>query len=123
MLKLQHTLIFMLIIGGCSIFQQDPVCTLSSLPALHVEAFDAMTDERIYAFLAIAEEDDFVDSIWVIEGDLPIAQLAEERPGTYDLVIKSDGYFDWRQNHIRVIEDEEGCHVETIDVKARLDPR
>ncbi|MYE15721.1 MAG: hypothetical protein F4Y07_04495 [Gemmatimonadetes bacterium] len=41
-----------------------------------------------------------------------------ERPGTYDVELRADGYRPWRVEGVEAGHD--GCHVENVELLARL---
>lgn len=98
-------------------------CTLEARPALRVEIVDRGTDEPIAnGARVVARDGEYVDSVEVPTDRDPAMTvgLAHERTGTYTIEIDRDGYAAWAISDIPV--DEDACHVETVDVTARLEP-
>ncbi len=99
-------------------------CTTVVVPGISVRVLDARTQ------LPLACE----SSGWVIEGPYqapmhaacmephPDDQLkgADERAGTYTVVISSRGYRYWSRSNIVVTRD--CCHVHTVELVALLEP-
>lgn len=100
-------------------------CTDEEVPGLEIQVRDDATGDLIVCDLVI----------WVIAGNyvekhdqrcpdppdtdpLPITRAAEERAGTYTIVVEKDGYIPGLVTNIQVEEDE--CHVITEEVVLRL---
>ena len=45
---------------------------------------------------------------------------APERPGTYDVEITAQGYRTWNRQGVEVEMERSGCHVETVELEARM---
>lgn len=45
---------------------------------------------------------------------------APERPGTYDIEITAQGYRTWNRQGVEVEMERNGCHVETVELEARM---
>jgi hypothetical protein len=99
------------------------ICTTSVEPAVVVEIRDAVDDAPLAAgAVGWVREGAFSDSLrayGVTESGTPLSRAgADEREGTYLVEVSHPGYATWEQSGIRVKED--GCHVETAQLQARL---
>ena len=99
------------------------VCTTIAIPAVTVDILDSLSGALLPTeSIAYARDGGFVDST-VVPPPRPgfvfqPAALAIERPGTYEVTVRSTGYRDWRQSGVRVRDD--GCHPRTARLVARL---
>ncbi len=112
-----------------------PTCTTIVEPAIVVRLVDGVTGSQgLPGFPGAAESMDrrrfgsvrdggFVDSLRVREwkpDTLLTVQAAGERAGRYDVLVRIDGYGDWRALAVTV---EGGvCHVQTVELRAVLLP-
>ena len=101
-------------------------CTTSVEPGIVVEIRDSVTGAPVAA-QAIGQVEDhrFADSLqaWGSSGNPPILlsrASAFERPGAYVVTVFAQGYRPWVQENVEVRED--GCHVRTVRLEARLQP-
>ncbi len=72
--------------------------------------------------MGYARDGSYVDSLRAYgsngQGVLLSLRGANERPGTYTVVILKDGYQTWKKEDVRVRADE--CHVRTVSLTAEL---
>ncbi len=95
----------------------DGVTGMEGLPGLGYSA--ELTARRF----GTVRDGGYVDSLRVrsqSEDALHSVQAADERPGRYDVLVRIDGYGDWRALGVTV---EGGvCHVQTVTLRAVLLP-
>ncbi len=110
-------------------------CTASVEPAIEVRLVDGTTGmeglpglghsaELTTRQLGTVRDGGYVDSLRVRgfskEDALLSVVAAPERPGRYDVLVRIDGYGDWRALGVTV---EGGvCHVQTVELRAVLLP-
>ena len=104
----------------------DPVvCTTEYVYGLNVQVQDSLTGAWIASGATlIVREGTFVDSVTAPgnrpqEDQFPLL-AAGERPGTYDVLVRREGYRPWSRSDIRVRSGT--CHVERVNLIARLQP-
>jgi hypothetical protein len=105
---------------------RDRVCTAELVHGLAVTVVDSLTGEPPASALLIAREGSFIDSVGprspyqpgIDEPPVLVLTAAAERPGTYDLSVRAQGYRDWTRASVSVTADE--CHVFVTEVTARL---
>ena len=111
-----------------------PVCTTSFEPAIVGYLVDgvtgmeglrgfALSDELMARSFGTVRDGGYVDSLRVSslsEDALHSVQAAGERPGRYDVLVRIDGYGDWRtlDGHAK----GGVCHVQTVELRAVLQP-
>jgi hypothetical protein len=85
---------------------------------------DSVTDEPAAADARLIVRDgsyaDTSDQLPAPYTDPLVLRAAGERGGWYDVSVEKTGYRDWMRNPVRVNED--GCHVRTVQLQARLQP-
>jgi hypothetical protein len=104
----------------------DPVyCTTEFRFGLAVQVQDSVTGAWIGSGATlIARDGAYMDSVSEPFGrrdadDAPLA-TAGERAGTYDLVVRHEGYLPWSKKGVKVEGDE--CHVHPVSLLARMQP-
>ena len=117
-----------LVLSGCtgSPLAGIGACTDDFRYGLTVTVVDSATSDPPASALLIARSGAFVDSMGpvtphpAVQNGPPVLLLvsAGERPGTYDLTVRSPGYRDWTRTGVEVTADE--CHVRRTEVTARL---
>ncbi len=117
-------LVPLLLLTGCDAWF-GTYCTAEAVPALEVEVRDAETDAFVAGgATAVARDGAYADALIAhgATGDGTITTLggAYERPGTYVVTVEHPDYRTWQRAGVRVREDE--CHVETIRLRADLQP-
>ena len=118
------------ILSACSNPLTDgiPVCTDDLRFGLRVTVVDSLTNAPPASAVLLARSGTVVDSVGpatpqpVVQNGPPVLLLfaAGERPGTYDLTVRSPGYRDWTRTGVQVTADE--CHVLPVEITARLQP-
>lgn len=94
------------------------VCTDQALPAIAVLVEHRENGDPLADVLVIAEDGSFADSATTRnEGQ---ASLAHERAGTYEVMVEKNGFSPWSRSNVTVDEGE--CHVNTVELTARLSP-
>ena len=105
-------------------------CTASVEPAIVVLLVDGVTGMEGLSGLGrttrsrgTVRDGGYVDSLRgraFSEDALHRVRAAPERPGRYDVLVRIDGYSDWRALGVTV---EGGvCHVQTVELRAVLLP-
>ncbi len=99
------------------VFLVDGVTGMEGLPGLGLSA--ELTARRF----GTVRNGGYVDSLRIktlSEDALHSVAAADERPGRYDVLVRIDGYGDWRALGVTV---EGGvCHVQTVELRAVLQP-
>jgi hypothetical protein len=117
-------LALVLVLAGCS---RDDVemCTMELRPSIDVEVRDSVTGAPIAAQAsAVARWKAFVDTLHParVEGGATISLAGiPDRPGRYTLTIEAPGYQTWEKTGVVVRKGK--CHVETVKLVARLQPK
>ena len=100
-------------------------CVLIGIPGLIVHVHDGQTG--LYAAsgsTVVARSGTYADSLRVATtaADSVAVWLADNRPGTYDVVVRKAGYLDWTQTGVVVVPGAAPCPqlVTTTNVDARL---
>jgi hypothetical protein len=101
-------------------------CTDDFRFGLNVTVVDSVTNAPPASAVLIARSAAFVDSVGpqapmqFVQNGPPVLLLssAGEKPGTYDLTVRSPGYQDWIRTGVEVTADE--CHVVPVKLTARL---
>jgi len=114
------------LLAGCGELTHPVACTADFRFGLHVTVADSLTEAPPASAVVVARSGTFVDSVGPtpstpVNGGGPALlrfYMAGERPGTYDLTVRSPGYQEWSRTGIQVTGDE--CHVHTIALIARL---
>lgn len=108
-----------LIVQGCRVMEPDLVCTDQYVYAVTVEVQDSLTGgppgSTPTGILAEGQHRETMES----HGD-QFLYGGGERPGTYDVEVRADGYRLWRVEGVEAGHD--GCHVESIQLLARMVP-
>ena len=110
-------------------------CTADIRPAIEVRLVDGVTGMEGLPVLGLSAEltarrfgtvrdGGYVDSLRArgFSGNKQLLSVAAagERPGQYDVLVRIDGYGDWRALGVTV---EDGvCHVQTVELQAVLLP-
>ena len=102
----------------------DPgMCTTEYVYGLNVQVQDSLTGAWIASgSTLIVRDGNFEDSVTAPvdrphADDYPLV-AAGERPGTYEVVVRREGYQPWRLNEVKVRGGT--CHVERVRLVARL---
>jgi len=104
--------------------KEEPSCETVAVFGINITVSDSVTGAT-FPFsnvFARAVDGTYRDSLFQREiintfGAPPKLNLAEERPGTYDVTVTADGYKTWTKTGVAV--PKQGCHV----VKQLLDAR
>ena len=100
------------------------VCTASIDPAIRIQVLDKETGFAISCGAkAVISEGDFSEEVENPAGencnDSQMLIGADERSGTYDLMVSKEGYLDWYATNIQVSANL--CHVNTVTVQAYME--
>jgi hypothetical protein len=106
-------------LAGCNVLVPTG-CTLEALPYLVVEVRDARTGApAAMGATGMVQEGSFIDTLYAIN-ELVLETFEYERAGTYNVRIQKAGYQDWTAQDVRVKKGR--CGVETVTLRARLEP-
>ena len=117
--------ILCLLSAGCAVSGSPVVCTGQFVYGLGVQVQDSVTGAWIASGATLTARDGaFVDSASARgsgpEWDAQPLAAAGERPGTYDVTVRREGYRLWTRSGVQV---EGGtCHVRPVQLVARLQP-
>ncbi|HYD55176.1 MAG TPA: hypothetical protein VEA99_21245 [Gemmatimonadaceae bacterium] len=119
----------LLAFAGCDFPFASGACTASVEPAIVVEIRDARNGAPLAGLAAgVVRDGAYVDSLRPAGftdvndpiGSMISRQAASERPGTYDVEVRRDGFRPWTRTGVRARRGE--CHVETQRLNAALEP-
>ena len=113
------------------IFAVAPACNFSThpgytcqgtyVPAISASVTDSVTGANIVnGSTLIVKDAGYVDSTTFVVGGKLVA--ARDRPGTYDVTVRRNGYQPYQRNGVAVVMDADGCHAVTEHIEARLQP-
>lgn len=104
------------------------VCTTEARAGIVVTVVDSVTGDPPATATFVARSGAWADSS--LRATLPgvgtqaselVWDTAWERPGTYDVTVRSPGYRDWIRTRVRVTAETDACHhVRTTRLTARL---
>ena len=97
-------------------------CTADARPAIIVDVSDAVSGHPlsdVVTTLVVRDGDRVVDSVTARNAARLFA--ANERRGTYTIVVRTSGYLEWRRDSVVVTGDV--CHVNPVTLTARLKRR
>ena len=122
--KLVFLIFLLCAVGACEDLEGGTFCSHSVEPAVVVVVRDAQAGspigERASGFV---RDGTYVDSLkpYTFRGDGTMLSFraADERPGTYEVVVEREGYVEWHESGVVVFDGD--CHVETITVFALMD--
>lgn len=124
-LLLSVTTLFLVVFAACLDLSGPDACTAEFVPGLEVAVERADTGEPVAGALVVAWDGGYADSARteLAPGDSASAEarLAHERAAEYDVTVTKQGFESWIRNDVQV--DETSCHVETVSLTARLEPR
>lgn len=109
------------LLSACGPERPVTLCEYWVLPAVAVEAVDAGTGAALTATAAgIVREGSYTDSLqWCSTGKYPGTRCgALERPGTYEVEVRHQGYSPWTTRGVVVTMGS--CHVNTVILTAKL---
>lgn len=96
------------------------ICTTEAVPALSVTVVDSIAGANLAPeALVWASDGAFVDTLQAFVEGVPYVG-AFERAGRYTVVAELEGFETWSRENVLVEDD--GCHVATREVTARLAP-
>jgi hypothetical protein len=97
---------------------QPTVCTANYVYGLAIHVSDRATQISLVdnQTIVVASEGAFADTAVAFAG---VFNAAGERPGVYTVTAERSGYQKWSQGNVRVRADD--CHVQPVDLHARLD--
>ena len=108
-------------LAACAL-EQETACTLIAQPAIRVVTLDSITNTPVLSStgeIVASAQNNFADTVRAapFNGRVQV-HLATERRGTFRVDVNVVGYAPWTMVPVRVEHD--GCHVETVDITARL---
>src|SRR5687767_5580573 len=105
---------FLFALAGCELLGIGRACSGISVPGISVNVVDSVTGGPIATGVSvIATDRAYGDTV-----RSGIARLAYDRPGTYTVEVTANGYSRWVQSAVVVRQDDEKCHVRTVDLVA-----
>ncbi len=107
-----------LLVHGCDLFPLG-VCTDQLVYGIIVTVRDSVTGERLGSDPAGLLTDGSYRETMEPAGHSRLWG-APERPGTYDIEITAQGYRTWNRRGVEVEMEWNGCHVETVELEARM---
>jgi len=110
-----------MVLGACA--ENPPVaCTEEARPGLSITVRDSVTGASVANGVEIIARDGaWADTARGSILGLGVYALVYERAGVYDVTVSHPSYQVWVRAAVRVTEDE--CHVQTVSLLARLQPR
>jgi hypothetical protein len=109
------------LLGACAPERPVQVCEYWVLPAIAVEAADANTGAALTTTVSgVVRDGAYSDSLQLCTmGMYPGTRCAAlERPGTYDVEVRHQGYHTWTTRGVAVTNGP--CHVNTVVLQAKL---
>jgi hypothetical protein len=96
-------------------------CLDFAVPGITVDMIDGRTNgpPSPQQFFGVATDGEFTDSVAGYPADGRFG-FAYERPGIYDVRLWGDTYRVWTAEAVRVTQGK--CHVNTVELVARLEP-
>lgn len=105
-----------LMMQGCEFFDSG-ACTAQYVYAVTVEVQDALTGGAPSSTpTGTLTDGEFQETMESYDGQFLFG--GGERPGTYDVEVRAEGYRPWRVEGVEAGHD--GCHVESNQLLARL---
>ena len=102
---------------GCGLLDTDLVCTAQYVYAVTVEVQDALTRGPPNSTpTGTLTDGSYRETMESYGGQF--LQGGGERPGTYDVEVRAEGYRPWRVEGVEAGHD--GCHVESIHLVAEM---
>jgi len=100
------------------------LCSTSIEPGIEVVVRDASTHQSIAeGSTGYVRDGAYADTLQPYgmssSGVLGSFRAADERPGSYEVVVQHEGYREWRKTDVPVYPGE--CHVSTTHVVALMD--
>ncbi len=106
-----------LVVQGCGFLDTGLVCTAQYVYAVTVEVQDALTGGPPSSTpTGTLTDGGYRETMESYGGQF--LQGGGERPGTYDVEVRADGYRPWRVEGVEAGHD--GCHVENIQLLAQM---
>ncbi|MDE2982680.1 MAG: hypothetical protein OXU74_15935 [Gemmatimonadota bacterium] len=106
-----------LIVQGCRVIEPDLVCTAQYVYAVTVEVQDSLTGGPPGSTpTGTLTDGEYQETMESYGGRF--LQGGGERPGTYDIEVRAEGYRPWRVEG--VVAGHDGCHVESIQLVAEM---
>lgn len=112
-----------LLLTGCDSAISETVCPAVITPAIEVEVRDAETGApEAEGAVAVATDGTYTDTLEAAgsreyQGELVLFSLAgaNERPGTYDVVVEKQGFETWTRTGVEPDVGECGVQTEVLD--------
>lgn len=108
-----------LIVQGCRVVEPGLVCTDQYVYAVTVEVQDSLAGGPLGSAPTGTLTDGGYRETMESHSD-QFLYGGGERPGTYDVEVRADGYRLWRVEGVEAGHD--GCHVDSIQLLARMVP-
>ena len=117
--KLNLSCIYILLFTGCSMLNDDEVCTSIGYPGIVLEAIEIETGEPAKNFFVTAREGAYIDSLFITDGINMSANLVIGRTGNFEVTVGGDKYVTWNKKNVTVSSD--GCHPVTVFKEVALE--
>ena len=108
-----------LIVQGCGFLDPGWACTAEYVYAVTVEVQDSLTAGPPGSTPTGTLTDGQYRETMESHGD-QFLYGGGERPGTYEVEVRTEGYRPWRVEGVEAGHD--GCHVERVELLARMVP-
>ena len=96
-------------------------CTEIAMAGIVVEVTSAATGNALGGGSVMTLRDgSYVETVDLVSGNALLG--AWERPGTYEVSITRAGFRTWTRSGVRVVEEDDGCHVVQVVLQAALQP-
>ena len=110
-----------LIVQGCRFLNWGVGCTDQYVYAVTVEVQDSLTGGPPSATPAgFLRDGQYRETMRSYGDQYQFLEGGGERPGTYEVEVRADGYRPWRIEGVEAGHD--GCHVENVELLARMVP-
>ncbi|TJY61070.1 carboxypeptidase regulatory-like domain-containing protein [Sinimarinibacterium sp. CAU 1509] len=99
----------------------DVVCTNEAVFGILVDPRDAVSNAPLAAHATGRVQDGSYTEDFMLPGSNDgLLSAAEERPGTYSIIVEHEGYQTWTLDNVEVKDGI--CHVNTVRLTAGLEP-
>ena len=111
--------------AGCDVLGITTNCTTELVWGVSLTLEDSTTGGRLNtpAITVKAVDGGYIEEM-TVDPDPPNpgpVTIISDRPGTYAITVLAEGYEMWHLDNVRVRQN--GCHVSTVPLVARLVPR
>ncbi|MGH7555799.1 MAG: carboxypeptidase-like regulatory domain-containing protein [Longimicrobiales bacterium] len=108
---------------ACELFEEE--CSLNIANNMNLTLQDSITGAPVVAedIMVVTTDGAYSDTVRLSSGPSSpgtVVFVDGERPGTYRVEVTATGYKPWVRDGVRVREDDDGCHVETVELLVRM---